>query len=56
MEPILPETKLRNLQNREVIQERQQGFAIAKSCLTKLVAFYNGGTTSVDKARVTDYI
>uniref|UniRef100_A0A672TM21 Reverse transcriptase domain-containing protein n=1 Tax=Strigops habroptila TaxID=2489341 RepID=A0A672TM21_STRHB len=56
LEQILLETVLRHMKNNEVVGDRQDGFTKGKSCLTNLVAFYDGAMELMDRGRAVDVI
>ena len=57
MQHVLLKAPLRQMENKdEVISGKQHSFSKGKSCLKKLVVFYDGVTASVEKGKTTDII
>jgi len=50
---IVRTLNFRDMKGKEVNGDSQHGFTKGKSCLTSLVAFYDGVTVSEDKGKAT---
>jgi len=56
MEQLILEVIIKQVEEKKVIRSSQHGFTKGKSCLTNLIAFYDGMTGWVDEGRVVDVV
>jgi len=53
---LILEIIIKQVKEKKVIRSSQHGFTKGKSCLTNLIAFYNGMTRWVDEGRAVDVV
>jgi len=56
MEQLILEVIIKQVEEKKVIRSSQHGFTKRKSCLTNLIAFYEGRTGWVDEGRAMDVV
>lgn len=56
MEQILLEVICKRIKDMKVIRSSRHGFTKGKSCLAKLIAFYDETTSSVDRERASNIV
>ena len=56
MEQLILETVSRHTKENKIARSTQHGFIKGKSCLTNVIAFYDGMTSWVDEGRVVDVV
>jgi len=54
MEQLIVEDIIKQVEEKRIIRSSQYGFIKGKSCLTNLIAFYDGRTSWVDQGRAVD--
>jgi len=56
MEQLILDVIIKQVEEKKVIRSSQHGFTKEKSCLTNLIAFYDGMTGWVDEGRAVDVV
>jgi len=56
MEQLILEVIIKQVEEKKVIRSSKHGFTKGKSCLTNLIAFYDGVTVWVDDGRAVDVV
>jgi len=56
MEQLILQVIIKQVEEKNVIRTSQRRFTKGKSCLTNLIAFYNGMSGWVDKGRTVDVV
>jgi len=56
MEQLILDVIAKQVEEKKVIRSSQHGFTKGKSCLTNLIAFYDGMTSWVDERRAVDVV
>jgi len=56
MEQLILKVIIKQVEEKKVIRSSQHGFTKGKSCLTNLIAFYDGMTGWVDEGRAVDVV
>jgi len=56
MEELILEVIIKQAEEKKGIRSSQHGFTKGKSCLTNLIAFYDGMTGWVDEGRAVDVV
>jgi len=56
MEQLILEVFIKQVEEKKVIRSSQHEFTKGKSCLTNLIAFYDGMTGWVDEGRAVDVV
>ena len=56
MEQLIPDVIIKQVEEKKVIRSSQHGFTKGKSCLTNLIAFYDGMTGWIHEGRAVDVV